>query len=150
MLFRSVAPPQPGTGTPSLAAPDDYTAQHLSELEQELQRTREALQRSIEDLEAANEELQAGNEELMAANEELQSSNEELHALNEELYSVNAEHELKIQELRDTSADLNNLLRATELAIIFLDLEARLRLFTPNATKLFPLDRKSTRLNSSH
>ena len=102
-------------------------------------RTREALQRSIEDLEAANEELQAGNEELMAANEELQSSNEELHALNEELYSVNSEHELKIQELRDTSADLSNLLRATELAIIFLDLEARLRLFTPQATQLFPL-----------
>jgi two-component system CheB/CheR fusion protein len=123
----------------TLAAPDGDAAQHLMDIEHELQRTREALQRSVEDQGAANEELQAGNEELMAANEELQSSNEELHALNEELYSVNSEHELKIKELRDTSADLNNLIRATELPIVFLDLEARLRLFTPPATEIFPL-----------
>ena len=127
----------PGVNT--LKPVDASTAEHIAELESELMRTREALQRSIEDLEAANEELQAGNEELMAANEELQSTNEELHALNEELYSVNAEHELKIQELRDTSTDLNNLIRSSELALIFLDLEARLRLFTPPALSLFPL-----------
>ncbi len=132
----SVVPVSPGTIPTSL---DDASAAHIAELEQELQRTREALQRTVEDLEAANEELQAGNEELMAANEELQSSNEELHALNEELYSVNSEHEFKIQELRETSADLNNLIRATELPIIFLDVDGRLRLFTPPATDLFPL-----------
>ena len=132
----NVAPALPGALATSM---EDASAAHMAELETELQRTREALQRTVEDLEAANEELQAGNEELMAANEELQSSNEELHALNEELYSVNAEHEFKIQELRETSADLNNLIRATELPIIFLDVDCRLRLFTPPATEMFPL-----------
>ncbi|HEY6880160.1 MAG TPA: PAS domain S-box protein, partial [Polyangiales bacterium] len=44
-----------------------------------------------------------------------------------------------IRELHDTSADLTNLIRATEFAIIFLDLEGRLRLYTPPATQLFPL-----------
>ena len=112
---------------------------HVEELELELHRVREALQHTVEELEAANEELQAGNEELMAANEELQSTNEELHAVNEELYSVNAEHELKIQELRATTADLNNLIRATELAILFLDSAGRLRMFTPAATEIFPV-----------
>lgn len=114
-------------------------AAQVEELEAELQRVREALQHTVEELEAANEELQAGNEELMAANEELQSTNEELHAVNEELYSVNSEHELKIHELRNTTADLNNLIRATELAILFLDADARLRMFTPAATAIFPV-----------
>ena len=122
--------------TPVAGAP---IAAHVQELETELHRVREALQHTVEELEAANEELQAGNEELMAANEELQSTNEELHAVNEELYSVNAEHELKIQELRATSADLNNLIRATELAILFLDGAGRLRMFTPAATAIFPV-----------
>jgi two-component system CheB/CheR fusion protein len=129
-------------GTPAAASPaaeaSDTSAQML-ELEAELHRVREALQHTVEELEAANEELQASNEELMAANEELQSTNEELHAVNEELYSVNSEHELKIHELRATTADLNNLIRATEIAILFLDSSARLRMFTPAATLLFPL-----------
>jgi two-component system, chemotaxis family, CheB/CheR fusion protein len=123
---------------PPAAEASDPSAQVL-ELEAELHRVREALQHTVEELEAANEELQASNEELMAANEELQSTNEELHAVNEELYSVNSEHELKIQELRATTADLNNLIRATEIAILFLDSSARLRMFTPAATLLFPL-----------
>jgi len=116
-----------------------HMALQVEELEGELHRVREALQHTVEELEAANEELQAGNEELMAANEELQSTNEELHAVNEELYSVNAEHELKIQELRATTADMNNLIRATELPILFLDTDVRLRMFTPAASELFPL-----------
>lgn len=111
---------------------DDGSAAHIQALEQELLHSREALQRSVEDLEAVNEEL-------LSSNEELQYSNEALRALNEELYSVNAEHEYKIQELHDTSADLNNLIRATELAIVFLDNKVRLRLFTSAATDIFPL-----------
>jgi PAS domain S-box-containing protein len=123
----------------TVAGAGPQLAVEVEELESELLRVREALQHTVEELEAANEELQAGNEELMAANEELQSTNEELHAVNEELYSVNSEHELKIQELRSTTADLNNLIRATELAILFLDGEARLRMFTPAATEIFPV-----------
>jgi len=111
----------------------------IHELESELQDVRETLQHTIEELEAANEELQAGNEELMAANEELQSTNEELHAVNEELYTVNSEHELRIRELHATTADLNNFIRSTDLATLFVDANLRLRLFTPGALELFPI-----------
>src|SRR5947199_5424000 len=52
--------------------------------------------------------------------EELQSTNEELHSVNEELYTVNVEHQRKITQLAELTDDLDN------------------------------LDRKSTRLNSSH
>jgi two-component system, chemotaxis family, CheB/CheR fusion protein len=97
------------------------------------------LQHSVEELDAANEELQTGDEEAMASNVELQSTNEELHAVNEELYTVNAEHEFKIRELQAATADLNNLIYATEIAILFLDSQAKLRMFTPTAVKLFPL-----------
>ena len=62
---------------------DEYTSQHLQDLEQELQFTRENLQATIEELETSNEELQATNEELFASNEELQSTNEELQSTNE-------------------------------------------------------------------
>ncbi len=138
--FVTEEPSAPKVAPLAMQAPtDENMALHVEELETELNRVREALQHTVEELEAANEELQAGNEELMAANEELQSTNEELHAVNEELYSVNAEHELKIQELRATTADMNNLIRATELAILFLDMEVRLRLFTPAASEIFPL-----------
>ena len=141
-MVRFLRAPTPETSLPTLPSPvsgDAHAAEQVQELEGELNRVRQALQQTVEELESANEELQAGNEELMAANEELQSTNEELHAVNEELYSVNAEHELKIQELRATTADLNNLIRATDLAILFLDSEVRLRMFTPAATAIFPV-----------
>ncbi len=141
-MVRFYSEPALGNGTISPIQPTVEAAQismQVEELESELHRVREALQHTVEELEAANEELQAGNEELMAANEELQSTNEELHAVNEELYSVNSEHELKIQELRATTADLNNLIRATEIAILFLDADAHLRMFTPAATAIFPV-----------
>ena len=141
-MVRFFTEPTVGSGTLQANQPTPEAAQisqQVEELEAELHRVREALQHTVEELEAANEELQAGNEELMAANEELQSTNEELHAVNEELYSVNSEHELKIQELRATTADLNNLIRATEIAILFLDADAHLRMFTPAATAIFPV-----------
>jgi two-component system CheB/CheR fusion protein len=118
---------------------DSQNASHLRELENELQQTRESLQSTVEELETSNEELQAANEELLASNEELQSTNEELHSVNEELYSVNAEHELKIQELNTVSANLNNLIRSTDLATLFIDTSHIIRLFTPKLVEIFPV-----------
>lgn len=112
---------------------------HVENLESELLRVRESLQTTIEELETSNEELQATNEEMLASNEELQSTNEELHSVNEELYSVNSEHEAKIQELNQVTSDLNNLIRSTELATIFIDQHWEIRLYSPVATQIFPL-----------
>ena len=113
---------------------DEEAANQLTELEYELQQTRENLQTTIEELETTNEEQQATNEELLASNEELQSINEELQSVNEELYTVNAEHQSKILELTQLNNDIDNLLRSTDIGVIFLDRRLNLRKFTPAAT----------------
>ena len=112
----------------------EEAANQLTELEYELQQTRENLQVTIEELETTNEEQQATNEELLASNEELQGINEELQSVNEELYTVNAEHQSKIQELTQLNNDIDNLLRSTDIGVIFLDRELNIRKFTPAAT----------------
>jgi PAS domain S-box-containing protein len=111
-------------------------AQQLTELEYELQQTRESLQIAIEELEAINEEQQATNEELLASNEELQSTNEELQSTNEELHTVNTEYQRKIQELTQLTTDIDNLLRSTNIGVIFLDAQLQLRKFTPFASEI--------------
>ena len=116
-------------------ASQDYVAS----LESELRYTRENLQATIEELETSNEELQATNEELVAANEELQSTNEELHSVNEELHTVNAEHQRKIDQLTELTDDMDNLLQSTEVGVLFLDPELRIRKFTSRLGQLFHL-----------
>ncbi|MGB3691252.1 MAG: chemotaxis protein CheB, partial [Spirulinaceae cyanobacterium] len=118
---------------------DTVTVQRISELEEELQHTRENLQAVIEELETTNEEQQATNEELIASNEELQSTNEELHSVNEELYSVNSEYQSKIQELTQLNDDVDNLLRSTDIGVVFLDKKLQIRKFTPAATEIINL-----------
>jgi two-component system CheB/CheR fusion protein len=110
-------------------------AQQITELEYELQQTRENLQVTIEELETTNEEQQATNEELLASNEELQSTNEELQSVNEELYTVNGEYQSKIGELTQLNYDIDNLLRSTDIGVVFLDPALNIRKFTPAVTE---------------
>ncbi len=114
-------------------------SRRIVELENELQQTRENLQSLVEELETINDEQQASNEELTASNEELQSTNEELHSVNEELHTVNIEYQSKIQELTQLNNDVDNLLKSTEIGVIFLDSELRIRKFTPAATQAISL-----------
>lgn len=113
--------------------------EQFKNLEAELRFTKENLQATVEELETSNEELQATNEELVAANEELQSTNEELHSVNEELYTVNGEHQKKITELTELTADMDNLLASTEVHTLFLDRDLRIRKFTPKLAEVFNL-----------
>ncbi|MEO1529797.1 MAG: chemotaxis protein CheB [Planctomycetota bacterium] len=118
---------------------DDHAAQRIVDLERELEFKKESLQTTVEELESSNEELQSTNEELVAANEELQSTNEELHSVNEELYTVNAEHQRKIDELTHLTADMNNLIRSTDIGTVFLDRALRIRRFTPAISSAFDI-----------
>ncbi|MBX7079222.1 MAG: response regulator [Nannocystaceae bacterium] len=113
--------------------------EHLDVLQQELTTTRENLQAAIEELETANEELQAANEELLASNEELQATNEELQATNEELFTANAESERRIADLVELNADIDNLLRSTDIGTLFLDSQLDIRKFTPALTDFIPV-----------
>jgi len=117
----------------------EASREQVEALELELRYSRENLQATVEELETSNEELQATNEELVASNEELQSTNEELHSVNEELYTVNAEYQKKIVELTELTADLDNLLQNTEVGVIFLDREFKIRKFTPKMAALLHL-----------
>ncbi len=119
---------------------------NITELENELKSTKENLQAIIEEFDTSNEELTSTNEELMSANEELQSTNEELNAskeelqsLNEELVTLNTEHQAKIEEQTKTVSDLNNVIASTDIAILFLDNELRIRDYTPTITKIINL-----------
>ena len=119
----------------------------VEELEKELGHTREDLQTTIEELEtsneeikSANEELQSTNEELQSTNEELQTSKEELQSLNEEAATVNAELQSRIDELSRVSDDMKNMLDATQIATVFLDMDLRVRRFTASAAKIIPLE----------
>ena len=137
----SFAPAEPSAedaAPPEMARESDSGAL-VTSLEAELALTRENLQATVEELETSNEELQASNEELVASNEELQSTNEELHSVNQELYTVNAEYQKKIQELTELTADMDGLLRSTDIGTIFLDENLCIRKFTPQIARTFDL-----------
>lgn len=118
---------------------DDASKQLIDELETELKTSKAELQNVVEELETSNEELQSSNEELMASNEELQSTNEELQSVNEELYTVNSELQEKNKELARLNNDMTNLLNSTEIGTLFLDIDLRVRKFTPALQKHFKL-----------
>jgi two-component system CheB/CheR fusion protein len=119
---------------------------HALELEDELKLTKENLQATIEELEATNEELKSANEELQSNNEELQSTNEELdtsreelQSLNEELLTLNSELQAKNDQLSKANDDLKNLLNRTDIAIIFLDDDLKIRRYTSATVEVFNL-----------
>ncbi|MBV6623658.1 MAG: PAS domain S-box protein [Rivularia sp. (in: Bacteria)] len=114
--------------------PDSQASERINHLEYQLKQAEESFQTLVEELESIDEEHQAANEELTASNEELQSTNEELHSVNQELYTVNSEYQLKIHELIELNEDINNLLRSTNIGVVFLDKQLRIRKFTPAAT----------------
>ena len=116
----------------------------IVQLEQELDATRKELNAVIRDLEASNEDLRAVNDEALSINEEFQSTNEELEtskeelqALNEELTALNAQLQETLEQQRATSADLENILKSSDVATLFLDSALKIRFFTPAAKAFF-------------
>jgi two-component system CheB/CheR fusion protein len=143
LAFRDNGPASSGRKIRSaIETPADAT----QALEQELRTTKFQLQSSIDEFEVVNEEMRSSNEEYQSINEELQSANEELEtakeeiqSVNEELQTINAEMSSKNELLITLNSDLINLLDSTEIATIFLDVDLRIKSFTPGIVDIFPL-----------
>ncbi|HEX9737366.1 MAG TPA: chemotaxis protein CheB, partial [Thermoanaerobaculia bacterium] len=145
IIFDERAAPESPEETGPGAGAGERTADGARvELEAELAVAGRRLQTTIEDYEATqeefkalNEELESSNEELRATMEELETSKEELQSINEELQALNQENRHRVEELAQLSGDLQNLLVAADIAILFLDRQLRIVRFTPKLAELF-------------
>jgi two-component system CheB/CheR fusion protein len=161
VLFETKTHSATRTPTPKLAAvANSYKRRLMLALERrgekgdpgvlvhgaELETTRRRLHELIDEHEAKTEELKAANEEVVSSNEELQSTNEELQttkeeiqATNEELITVNEELKARNSMLARINDDLNNLLSSTNIPIVMVSHDRRIRRFTPSAGRLLNL-----------
>jgi PAS domain S-box-containing protein len=115
----------------------------IQELKDELASSKQSLQTVIETQEVTNEELRSAMEEVQSSNEELQSTNEELETAKEELQSSNEELTTLNDELKDRNQALSrlndnveNLNKNIDSAVVMVDCDLRIRLFTPSAQKI--------------
>ncbi len=134
----------PASSARPASATEPPDGARVAELEQQLEATRSELQSAILSLETSNEEQKAVNEEALSVNEEYQSTNEELltskeelQSLNEELTALNTQLHETLDRQRTTASDLQNILYSTDVATIFLDMDLRIRYFTPATRALF-------------
>lgn len=121
-------------------------APRVAELELELEATRAELQAAIlhqemssQEQKAINEEALSVNEEFQSTNEELLTSKEELQSLNEELTALNSQLQETLERQRLTSDDLQNVLYSTNVGTLFLDMELKIRFYTPAIRSLFSI-----------
>jgi PAS domain S-box-containing protein len=130
-MVRADAADATPQGTAQSVDPNDASV-IIAHLEQELVATRSDLEHSVQKLESANDELKSSNEELRSLNEEMQTANEELETSKEEIQAV-------AHALEKSKSDLENLLRSTQIATVFLDENLTIRSFTPAATAIYNL-----------
>lgn len=97
-----------------------------------------------DDAAAAAEEAQSSDEELRSSNEELETAKEELQSANEELSTLNEELRLRNVTLGRINDDIENLLGAVEIPILFVGVDLTVRRFNVTAGKLLNLRPDST------
>jgi two-component system CheB/CheR fusion protein len=129
----------------STPAPAKRKAKSAGKLE-EVDGLRQALAAAIEDREqladeasAAAEEAQSSDEELRSTNEELETAKEELQSANEELSTLNDELRLRNTALVRMNDDIENVLGAVEIPILFVGIDLTVRRFNVTAGTLLNL-----------
>jgi two-component system CheB/CheR fusion protein len=129
-------------GSPDTGKPTAETDSHRIEIES----LRHALAAAIDDREqlandatAAAEEAQSSDEELRSTNEELETAKEELQSSNEELSTLNDELRIRNTELARINDDIENLLGAVEIPILFVGLDLTVHRFNVTAGLLLNL-----------
>ena len=125
---------------------ENVKSSQIRELKEELESSKQYLQTVIETQEATNEELrsameevQSSNEELQSTNEELETAKEELQSSNEELTTLNDELKNRNQALARLNDNVTNLSRNVDPAVVMVDCNLKIRLFTPSAQKILNL-----------
>jgi two-component system, chemotaxis family, CheB/CheR fusion protein len=129
----------------SAAVPSDRNARSAGR-RTEIDGLRHALAAAIDDREqlatdasAAAEEAQSSDEELRSTNEELETAKEELQSANEELSTLNDELRLRNTALVRMNDDIENLLGAVEIPILFVGVDLTVRRFNVTAGLLLNL-----------
>lgn len=110
--------------------------QQIKAREENLISLNEAYETTQEELTASNEELQTINEELQSSNEEMESAREELQSSNEELSTVNEELHTRNEQLIKMGADLEGLLASSDLPMVLIGADLRIRHFNPQTQKI--------------
>ena len=114
----------------------------LNQLQEHLELLRQRLQQTVQhdaSIASANQELQTITQELHATSEELDVNRQELRSMNAELSVVNMELSSKLDELEQANTDLNNLMNAAAIPMVFLNQDLKIMRYTPNALELFRL-----------
>lgn len=142
LLVCFLEEPGPDGIVPLAGSNDDGI--RIAELERDLAATEAELQAAMQNRETAAQEQKAINKEALSVNEgfqstneQLQTSKEELQSLNEELMALNSQLQEALERQRLTSDDLQNVLYSTNIGTLFLDLDLRIRFFTPAIKALF-------------
>lgn len=117
-------------------------APKVAGLEEEPWRTEEELRAAARSLEAADDgravtgDARPVTEEVRSANKRQPTSEEGLQPANEEFTALNRQLQEALGRQRTTADGLQDVLCSTDVAILLLDSELRIRFFTP-ATRLF-------------
>ncbi|HVT42825.1 MAG TPA: chemotaxis protein CheB [Thermoanaerobaculia bacterium] len=119
-------------GRPGVQAEIDGLRQALASAIDDRELLAEEASATAEEAQSSDEELRSTNEELETAKEELQSANEELSTLNDELRARNT----ALVKLND---DIENLLGAVEIPILFVGTDLTVRRFNTTAGLLLNL-----------
>jgi two-component system CheB/CheR fusion protein len=112
---------------------------------------RHALAAAVDDREqladeaaAAAEEAQSSDEELRSTNEELETAKEELQSANDELSALNDELQVRNATLVRMNDDIENLLGAIEIPILFAGADMSIRRFNATAGRTLNLRSDAT------
>jgi two-component system CheB/CheR fusion protein len=134
------------TEDPAPAAEATDQPPQLAEIERELATARNEQRATLKELELSRQEQRLATEEALSVNEEHQSTNEELvtskeelQSLNEELTALNSQLQETLERQRTMGDDLQNILYSTDVATLFLDLDLRIRFFTPATKSVFAI-----------
>jgi two-component system CheB/CheR fusion protein len=129
-----------GADEPLAASPETRIREQQIEadiLRERLISSRLDYEQTNDELRAVNQSLNSLNEEYRSASRELRLNKEEMLAINAELKAVNQELNLRLIAERQALSDVQNLMAATDVSILFLDNDLRIKKFTPLVTAQF-------------